>query len=208
MDSEEITSPTPGTAVDAYKASIDLIGHEGRTIWSSIGVMVAINGFVLVGVSIMIKEFPNVGIARYFFLAGIALCFVWYAVVTRQFAYYRYWFAHARMQEELAYGETFKMVRTGADYAKGKEVKLTTADEPMQMKWIAQKLKVQTLVVAIILIYGLIYLMLFYYIPFPLGSSEEVSKTNVVPQSATSETTNAGGKANTPSAKSGTTKTK
>ena len=148
MDEEE-------KANAAYQAALQLISYEGALIWSAFTAILAANAFLVSFDGILLRLFPHSWIAgASISIAGIALCAAWVLVLSRQFSYYRFWFACTRSFGKFL-PSSQNITELGRIYGEGATV--LVGGTYLRMSWAARAFRVQWLASAIILIFAGIY---------------------------------------------------
>jgi hypothetical protein len=144
-----------------YDVAIRLTDKTARTVWSIYTALIATNAFLIsVAGFLAIRGVPWLPASMAVAALGLWVCFVWYRTTARTFAYYAFYFSWARHLEEMAFGETVRIARDGADFggALGKSSVLKNGDgSDFSMAAPAKQFRVLRLVNSVIAAFALMY---------------------------------------------------
>ena len=139
-----------------YDTAIKLTDKTARTIWSVYTALLASNAFLLSFAAFLA---PKIGLGttlvRLVGILGALICIAWFLITMRNFDFYKYYFAWARKFEKEAFGNDVTMVRSGATFAGGNEVK--DLDDPIRLRWGSRLFKVEWLVYVVIISFFIVY---------------------------------------------------
>jgi len=145
-----------------YEAALQRIDAESNIIWGTFNAMVTAHSFIVAAafVALTVGK-PLYAACVALALLGELICMAWFGMISRQYAYYNYWFAWARALEKDALAPEVEMVAKGEGYGRGDTVSFYS-EEPVQMPWYALA-RIGWLAKFVIILFGLAYLALLAY---------------------------------------------
>ena len=150
----------PDQAREAYRAALQMIGHQSKLIWDTFQSLLAANA-VFVGLSGAALKLGSQFVWLTKVLAGLGflLCVAWVLIMMRNFDYYRYCYAWARKYERDALGGEAHMIQRGMRFSKGETVE--EIDDPKRARWGSRLFRVEWLSYVVIGGFAVVYYYLF-----------------------------------------------
>ena len=133
-------------AVRAYESALRMTEKTSRTVWSVYPSLLATNALCLSWISLFEKRS---GFIVFGAVSGLVICVAWALITSRNYGYYRYYFACAREMEAKAFDNQFRMIRDGANFGSGNAV--TVGEQGVQrLNWFGRLFRVAWLIYVVI----------------------------------------------------------
>lgn len=104
-----------------YQVSLQRADTEAAIIWGTFNALVATNTIVITAMTLLQSNNQFVPILGFL---GISVCIIWFLMLSRQFAYYNYWYAWARVLESELGDPGVKIIELGKDFSDGKKIQI------------------------------------------------------------------------------------
>jgi hypothetical protein len=146
-----------------YQGAIALMSYEGQVIWRAFRTLLGVNSIVASLSGVVFAFIPSVSVVGYVLsVLGIAVCIVWYFVLSRQFSYYDYWIAWARHLETTYLSPEVQIMIMGRKYGQGGEEEEASKrlDGLARWPWSARPFRVKHLLMLVILLFVVLYVAL------------------------------------------------